>query len=259
MSDVELEPTEPQEPSGTDPETTPEVVPEPAPEPQVETSWRDDPEYQALVARQAELEDRLAQYETPRQETPNLDLNDFLNPLGDNFGENLARFLSDRDQYIAGMLDQRLEPLTAREQKAAEDAGKAAMAQLIGDQWNESTDGKLGDNTQKVIGDLSGVYLAEENQRLGVRVGPDGVGQGPLAQVAARNAITRATQTIRDMNRAQFQGGGQANVDALAAVQQLPGEIKAGAPGVDVADAPKTPAELMEKYFGKGSGALVGL
>jgi len=261
MSDIEPEAVDVQEPSGIDPEPAAETAPEPEPQETAVAGWsEDDPAFQAAVARHAQaiVDDRLAGYTPPQQQQGEpLDLNSFLSPFEDGYGENLARFLADRDQYILGQIEQRLNPLLQREQAAATEAGQQAVKQFVGEQWNETRDGALTDDHMKAITDLADVYVREENERFGVRVGPDGFGVGPMAQTAARAALAKASETIRNLNRNAHTAGGQANIDQLAAVQSLPGDIRAGAAGHDVPPPAKTPGDLMNKYFGEGSAALV--
>ena len=120
------------------------------------------------------------------------------------------------------------------------------MNQLISERWNEQQDGKLTDESQTAIKDLAPVYLAEMNQRYGE------------TQYAAQQALTKAAETVRAINRAARQAGGQANIDGLAAVQSAPGDVPAGAAGgIDVPDKAKTAGELMGKFFGPNAARLV--
>lgn len=226
--------------------------------PPAPTFSRDDPEFQAAVAET--VQSMFGTYGEPLspQAEPGdpVDWNERLNPLGDNYGQSLVELLADRDKWLISeydkRLDQRLEPLTSRELRANEEAGNKLVEQFISEKWQPITDGPLTEKHTEAIKSLSMNFLTEENSRFGIT--DENRERHPMAQQAARQALTRASQVIKEINQAARAEGSQANIDGLAALTSAPGEPGTGGGAHSVPPPAKSPQELLDRYFPQVSG-----
>lgn len=222
----------------------PEPVAAPAP-----AGW-DDPAFIAAVdQRAAEMfEHRMSALAGQQQQQPAAaagpapDLNELLSPLSESFGENLARFLADRDQFLLGQIGQQIQPILSREEQAQTAQGQQVMDEIVTAQWNPATDGPLSEVGKSAIKDLAPSYLPEMEQRYGA---------GPMA---AQAALTKAAGTIRALNADARGAGGQANADQLAAVAAAAGEPGTGTGAIQVPPPAKDYNDVLARYFGGRNG-----
>jgi hypothetical protein len=243
-SDFEPEGGDALEPTGTD--DTPVVeaeTPADTPTEAAAPDYASDPRFLDAVRAEAAaiVNQRLPQ---PQQQAPpGEDVNwaERLNPLSDEFDP--ASFYEARDQYLIGQVRDMLAPVLEREQQARVDSGKQLMDQFIGDRWT-AADGELTDDHKTAISDLAQSYLPSMNAHYG---------EGPMA---AQQALIKATEAIRKINKTAASNGAQQNIDQLHAVTSLPGEPGGGSAAArNVMPHASSFDQLMNNFFGSPAAA----
>lgn len=173
-----------------------------------------------------------------------VDLNELLNPLNDDFGANLI-------QVMQQVVQQAVTPIgdTIRQQQ------DAAVAQRGEQRISEIIDADVAANgafaaepdvdqqARQTARDLALAYLPQMEQRWG---------QGNPR--AAEAALQRSLQSVRALSRAQQQAGAQQNVDDLQRIAGAPASAGGGGGTViSMPPAPRTPDDLMAKFFGSAA------
>lgn len=229
---------EPVEPAGAEVAEPVEAAPEPDLLTRAEVQ-------ELLDQREAEILHRVQAGQQPaaptqQQQGDQPDWREMMNPLSDDYDPE--RFYAARDEYLLtqfeSRLDQRLAPLTAREQTAQQQAGQEYVNQFVDARWQDTTDGPLTKEARDGINALIPGYLAEANSRYGE------------TDIAAREALTKATETIRAINRAARQAGSQANIDGLATLAAAAGEPGTNGAAHNAPPPAKSPLELLQRRFG---------
>lgn len=233
---------------GGDPPPDPAPGGDPAPaavaEPPAAPAWSaDDPAFLEAVDQRAAaiIEGRLAaqQPQTPPPPAGQpLDLNEFLNPFGEQFGQNLATWLSQRDEWTLGQFDEKLAPILTREQQTVVAQGLTRMDELIAGRWDEARDGALTDPVKGVVKDLAVVYLGEMEARYGA------------SPMAAEQALAKAADTIRSINSGAHAAGAGSNADRLAALAAAPTEPGGGGGAINVPTPAKSWDEIRTRISG---------
>lgn len=231
-------------PASGDGDPVPEVVPEAPAEPAGFSP--EDPAFIEAVQREAAalLHQHQAAQQPPavQQQGQPVDLNEFLNPLEDNFGSNMGKFLADRDDYLLSKVAELLEPVTTSAAQTQQQAGTQLVDQFIDSKW-AATDGKLTDTTRSAIRDLAPTYLGEMNQRYG---------SGPLA---AQQALVKAADTIRAINKEARGNGAAANAAELAAVAANAGQPSGGTPALQGSGPAETTEEALARWKARNTTA----
>lgn len=201
----------------------------------------DDPAFIEAVQREAAamFHQQQAAFQqpapTPDQAQP-LDLDQYLNPLEDTFGSNLGKFLSDRDEYLLNKVSELLTPVTSAAQQTEQTKALELVDSLIGERWNEATDGKLDPDVSKTIRDLAPAYLDEMNSRYG---------KGPTA---AREALVKATETIRAINKRATGTGASQNAAELAQLANAAATPTGGTPALQGAGPAETVDDALSRW-----------
>lgn len=182
---------------------------------------------------QAAVEAAQAQQETGQE----IDWNEALNPLSDEYGKSLDQRLQQRDQQLLQQIQNLLQPVLSQNEQAQVERGEQRINEILASSG-------VQEDARPVARDLATAYLPEMEGRYG---------QG--SPRAAEAALAKATEQVKALTGAAGRTGGQAEIDRLAAVAgavQTPGA--AGGTNMVVPEAARTPQELFNRRFGAMNG-----
>lgn len=239
-------PTAPSSPGVAEP-VTPAEAPAAAFTPEQIAALQGNPEFQQFLADEAGTiaEARLNQIleqggQRPAPQTPGapVDLNQFLDPLGDNFGANLATVLSMLTQNIDQRVTGALAPFT-QQHEAAEAAGhdellKTTITEMAGD-------GLRGGDAavSRIMAAVRGQFMPEATRVYG------------QTDRAAQVAIERAIKAERDYQATITGTGLSEQQQHLAALNGARGDLNglgSGSGVVTLNDTPLSSRERVMKY-----------
>lgn len=232
------------EPSAVATDTVPAWTPE-----QI-AALRADPDFQAYLSEEAStiadarfqqlLEQNRGTSQAPIDPAGGVDLNEYLDPYGENFGTNLAAVLGGVLQQVNQSLDQRFQPIN--EQAAQVQA--AEHDEILKTAINDTATGlgglRGGDAAvQRVMADVRTRYMPEAARVYG------------NTDRAAQVAIDRAIRAERDY---QNQIAGSSAVDEAQHLSTLDGARRdlpgagSGSGLVTLSDQPLSARERIAKY-----------
>jgi hypothetical protein len=172
----------------------------------------------------------------PQDPAAPVDLNEYLDPYGENFGTNLASVLGGILQRVEQSLDQRFQPI----QEQAVQAQAAEHDEILKTAINDtaSTLGGLrgGDAAvQRVMADVRNRYMPEAARVYG------------NTDKAAQVAIDRAIRAERDYQNQIAGGANVDNVEHLAAIAGARTDLTAPGAGSGVVTMPDQPLSARER------------
>lgn len=216
---------EPVEPAAAEPALTADQI----------AAFQNSPEMQAWVDQRAAdlaasiVEGRQPQT-TPQGGEPPVDLNEFLDPYGENFGANLAQFLGQQFQTFQAQQEQ-TQQATAAETELEQDI--AARATAAG----------LPDTASPLVRARAEQLYATLAPRFGHERGSD-------------MALNQAVRELAALTGTATTAGGQAEIDRLHAVGQAAGAVHGnGAAAVNVPPPAASPREAFNRHFGLTNNA----
>lgn len=188
---------------------------------------------QAAEIADARFNTLLAQYQEQPAPTAEpgspVDWNETLNPLDPNYGENFVRFNAQRDEWILGEFDKRLEQrLGPMSQQAAEQARTANETALDGVVAAELARTGAPESAAPIVKNLARSYYPALAQRLGPNAGASAAMSQAIKEV---NALASASKTAGGTDNAT-------QLNALAAANREP-----GTPGAPLSDPAATSVE----------------
>lgn len=212
---------------------------------------RDDPSFREYLSEEAAAiaDARISQLATRFQpgggnQTPagdDVDLNEYLNPLGDNFGQNLMHVLSLVTDGIDSRLEARFAPLSEQQEALAAERNDQMLKTAITDTASQIGELKGGDPAvERVMAAVRNVYMPQAAAMYG------------QTDRAAQIAIDKAIRAELDYQRSI---SGTAAVDSaqhLALVHNAPNGVTGnGAAAVTTNEGQiLSDRELVQKYSG---------
>lgn len=219
---------------------------------------RDDPDFREFLAQEAAdiadarfntlLQQAGAQQQGGQQQQAqpgvDFDANEFLNPLGDNYGENMLQLLGQQQREILGAVQQMIAPLAQTHEQQTQSAGDDLLKDAIGDAITRTGDLDADDVARdRVMRDVRERFYPELAQRYGE------------TDKAAELAIDKAVANERAYQKQIADAAVERYKNQIGTLAGVRGEPGGGAgSGVETfPDTPLSPRELALKYGGQAA------
>lgn len=178
---------------------------------------RDHPEFQSFLADEAgavaraQLQSILQEYAAQEQGgyreqeagLGDIDFAEFLNPLEDNFGTNLAQFMAHSQQaaaqQILGAVQQMLSPILEERQEKLLGEGSQRIDDILADDVARNGDWNAAEQAPQLVKTLAPLFMRQAEARYG-----EGTPR------AAEAALAHAASTVRQLDKAAHDKGFEA-------------------------------------------------
>lgn len=224
-------------------EETPAETAAPAWTPEQIAALRDMPEFHDLLNEEAgriadsRLEARIQQMQQQPTGEGDFDPNEFLNPMSEDFGQNLYTLLN-------AFAQQAQAPFQKQQEQAMLAEGQQRMVDIIDDDFSRNGPIELGEGApdpKQVIQQISPLFLEESVARYG---------DTPRAGEAA---LAKATSLIRSIVSAAEKRGASQNANRLATLSNANGEPGTGGAAIHNGDPAASVEEALKRAFARGT------
>lgn len=235
----------------TPPAWTPEQIRELRDHPDLR-EWVSEEAAQIADARVGELEQYIRGFAAnggDGQGAPQFDANEFLNPLGDNYGANMITLLQHNQQQTLEAVKEMLSPFQQQSEQTEAAERDTLLRSTISDVAGR--DGGLagGDTAiSRVMAAVRNTHFPELARRYG------------QTDRAAELAIDKALREEREYQKQIREAGLEQHTERVGALAAIHGEPGAGAGSgvVTIGDKPLSSRELALKYGGRAAAAARG-
>lgn len=181
-------------------------------------AWQSDPAFRDFINDQiAEgIQARTAQFEQPATEQPQEEEGFDLDPFSDDFTGNFDRYMTQREERFLAKIDQRLEPVTQRDEREARERQDQQIDSMVTDAVaSAGFPAEIQDEARDLVRELIPLYGDEMLNKY-----------GPTER-AAQAVMNKAIGKVNALLAAATKAGAtaeQASLTALTtAARELPG------------------------------------
>lgn len=201
----------------------------------MQTGWQQTQAGMSQLAAYLQSQGQQQPYEEPAQEFS-------LDPLDDNYGEQLASFLQARDEALMGQFQQMLQPLVQANQQARIHDGMEQLRDIFYDDAQQHGEFAEGETAFEMALALGRTLYGEAAQRFG-----DG-------DRAAEAAFGQAIQTLRERDKAIGEAAVERYKNEIATLAGAPREPGASGVGTQVigGQRPDSLVDIARRYGSAG-------